>query len=255
MLSTIMAPKNLASVIVVSYQRDGNWTPLEVAPFSGEHADIEPAFSPDGDTLFFASKRPKPDREGSDWDLWRVAFRNRTWGEPEHLGDEINTPGNEFYPSVSSNGTLYFTATREDTIGKEDLYRVLVQNGKYTGVENLGEPVNSTAYEFNAFIAPDESYLIFGSQGRETNIGGGDLYISYRQDGKFAAPKLLSSKINTARLDYCPSVHHGYFYYTSEKISDANEKWTMQDMAAWYDSPGNGLGNIYRISFNEILAD
>ena len=252
MLSTITAPKNNHAVIVVSYLHDGQWTEPMVAPFSGDHPDIEPAFAPDGLSLYFASRRPKPDRDGADWDLWQVPFIAGQWGEPEHLGDVVNTEGDEYYPSVTNTQVLYWTATRSDTLGTEDLYRSKRVDGQYQQVENVGEPVNSKAYEFNAFIAPDESYLIFGAQRRPGETGGGDIYISHRKGGVFQTPQLLSEEVNTNRLDYCPSVHGDYFYFTSERLQDRTIA-TMQDMKDLYQQPGNGFGDVYRIPLREIL--
>lgn len=253
LLTTIVAPRQQAAIIAVSYKYDDIWSPLKVAPFSGEFMDIEPAFSPDGAYVYFASKRPKPDRAGEDWDLWRVAFDVPDWGEPEHLGNVVNSEGNEFYPSLTREGKLYFTATREDSLGTEDIYRALPdENGLFKSVENVGAPVNSPAFEFNAFIAPDESYLIFGAQRRPDEIGGGDLYISYREEKLFTEPLLLSAPVNTGRLDYCPTVWQDRLYFTTESQSDTLVK-NIVDMEKLYLSPGNGLGDVYWISLEEIL--
>ena len=254
LLTTIMAPKHQSAVIVISQQENGQWSPLEVAPFSGQFPDIEPAFSPDGKMLFFASRRPKPGRTGTDWDLWQVSFDEDKWGTPVNLGTAINTEGDEFYPSVTMAGTVYFTATRHDTIGKEDLYRSLLTNEGYTSVENIGSPVNSDAYEFNAFIDPEESYLIFGAQGRTGEIGGGDLYISYRVDGTFGEPRRLSSLVNTTRLDYCPTVFNNRLYFTSERMNDSDLS-SMERVRALYQNSGNGFGDIYWLEFDEILPE
>ena len=148
---------------------------------------------------------------------------------------------------------LQIPATRQDGLGKEDLYRAVATDNKYTSVENVGAPVNSPAFEFNAFIAPDESYLIFGAQGRNDEVGGGDLYISFRIDGKFEAPRLLSNQINTGRLDYCPTVFEQRLYFTSERVVDRSLSTTEQ-LAHWYESPGNGLGDIYWVDFDKILS-
>jgi len=61
-LTTVVAPKNQFSVIAMSENIDGRWSALETAPFSGEFQDIEAAFHPNGNWVYFASKRPKPDR-------------------------------------------------------------------------------------------------------------------------------------------------------------------------------------------------
>jgi hypothetical protein len=274
LLTTIVAPKNQFSVIAFSRRigaegADGSiraegsisaegsnsqqdWSPLKVAPFSGEYADIEASFHPNGRWVYFASKRPKPDREGDDWDLWRVSYSRESWGEPENLGGAVNSTGNEFYPSVTNSGTLYFTATREDSLGFEDLYLSRLDNDRYTTAENVGAPVNSAAYEFNAFIAPDESYLIFGGQRRPEETGGGDLYIAHRVNGQFDEPQLLGADINSTRLDYCPYVFGDRFYFTTEFPDDA-ELGTVEKITNWYQSPGNGLGDIYSVPLDYIL--
>lgn len=255
MLTTIMAPKNLHSLIAMSVKTNGDWSPLEVVPFSGQYPDIEPAFSPDGSYLYFASKRPVPDDEKASWDIWRVSYEqeNNSFGEPENLGAPVNSSGNEFYPSLTRDGVLYFTATQEGGLGKEDLYRATPNDtGHFSSVENVGAPVNSEAYEFNAFIDPDENYLIFGSQGRASAIGGGDLYISFNSNGDFQAPVLLPAPINTPKLDYCPTVYDGRFYFTSEQPG-TNLPKSMAGMSDWYKSPGNGLGDIYSVHLAQLL--
>ncbi len=256
-LTTIMSPKNLFAVIAMSRREAGGWSDLEVAPFSGEYQDIEAMFSPDGTMVYFASKRPKPGREGDDWDLWRVAYDGKSFGEPEHLGDAVNSRGNEFYPSVASNGNLYFTATREDGVGSEDIFLATLDgDGSYSNVTVLGDGVNTTTNEFNAFVAPDESYLVFGSQRRPDEIGGGDLYISWREDDQFGPAQLLpGAGINTSRLDYCPYVFKDRFYFTSERATaiPAGNK-SIQTIEALFTQPGNGLGDLYSLPVAEALG-
>lgn len=251
MLTSILTPRNGAAVIAISRLQDGTWSPLEVAPFSGQHMDIEPAFSPAGDRLLFASRRPKPDRDGTDWDIWQVGFSEGRWGEPQNLGPPVNTPGNEFYPSVAASGNLYFTATRDEGEGGEDIFVALPNDGRYDAVKSLGPPVNSQAFEFNAFIAADESWLLFGAQGRPGETGGGDIYISYRVNGQFGEPRLLSAPVNSARLDYCPTVFNNRLYFTSERIIDVDLS-DMTSLEQLYESPGNGLGDVYWIPFDQI---
>lgn len=257
MLTTLMLPKNQSAVIAISHQTESGWSPLEIAPFSGRHPDIEPAFSPDGKTLYFASKRPVAGKGTTDWDLWRVAYRadGNEWGDPVNLGEPVNTIGNEFYPSVTSSGRLYFTATREDTIGKEDLYVANPGPDGFVNVMNVGEPVNSEAFEFNAFIAPDESYLIFGAQRRPGEIGGGDLYISHKTASGFSEPALLPASVNTPKLDYCPTVWNDRLYFTSERsgplpVGGFNN---VEAVEGWSGSSGNGLGDIYWLPAADIL--
>ncbi|MBD3648920.1 MAG: PD40 domain-containing protein, partial [Pseudomonadales bacterium] len=80
MMTTIMWPGNHFSVIVMSEKKEGVWQDLMVAPFSGTWPDIEPMFSPDGGRLFFASKRPAPDKPEPDWDIWVTERNDQGWG-------------------------------------------------------------------------------------------------------------------------------------------------------------------------------
>ena len=65
------------------------------------------------------------------------------------------------------------------TKGKDDIFVSKWENGKYTEPVSLSDSINSDGYEFNAFIAPDESYIIFTAYQREDGFGSGDLYMSY----------------------------------------------------------------------------
>lgn len=253
LMSTVMSPANQFAAIIVA-ERDGDsWGEPRLASFSGTWSDIEPMFTPDGDRLWFASNRPKPGREGDDWDLWYVDRHGGGWGEPVNPGPPINTGGNEFYPSVAANGNVYFTAEREVGEGSEDILRAIWQGGEYVRVESLGPGVNSARFEFNAFVAPDESYVIFTAQGgREGEIGRGDLYISRQTDGAFGEAKILPEPINSTLLDYCPFVHDGTLYFTSRRYADHAPYADLDALNDALTSPGNGMGDIYRVGFDAL---
>lgn len=251
MMSTIMSPANQFAAIVVSTKRRKHWSKPKIAPFSGIFSDIEPMFTPDGSRLWFASKRPKPDRDGDDWDLWYVDRNGDRWSEPVNPGAPINTPGNEFYPSVASNGNVYFTAERESGQGREDIFRAVWDGQNFSAVDSVGAGVNTAGFEFNAFVSPDETYLIFSSQrGREDEIGGGDLYISYRAEGEFGQATILPQMVNSTALDYCPFVHDGVLYFSSRRFADAAPFESFRALEQALRDEGNGLGDIYSVSFD-----
>jgi Tol biopolymer transport system component len=202
-------PKFSYAVILYTEKTEGSWSELKTAGFSGRYSDIEPAFSPDGEKMYFASKRPlEGDTEPKDWDVWFVERDNNgEWGLPVNIGDSVNTSGNEFYPSVSREGNLYFTAQRSDSKGGEDIYFSKKTSNGFSEPVNAGDSINSKYYEFNAYVSPDEDYIIFTSYGREDDTGGGDLYISYKNsDGVWKKAENMGSEINSPKLDYCPFV-------------------------------------------------
>lgn len=257
LFSTVMAPGNHFAAIVTSRKINGHWQPPELAPFSGQYSDIEPMFAPDGKRLYFASKRPKPDRKGSDWDIWYVQrVENGQWSPPVNAGAPINTEGNEFYPSVGASGNLYFTAEREQGEGHEDIFRAVMKDGRWTRIESVGPGVNTRGNEFNAFVAADETFIIFSSQGtRDHEVGGGDLYISRRgEGGEFMPATLLPGNINSSSLEYCPFVHADRLYFTSRRVTNTPPFENYDEMTRAMTSPGNGAGNIYSVVFDAASA-
>lgn len=250
LFTTIMTPDNRFSVIMMSRKVEGKWQELEVAPFSGEYPDLEPMFDPGGQKLFFSSKRPRSERPGEDWDIWVTTKGKDGWSEPENLGPPVNSAGNEFYPSIASNGNLYFTTQREGGVGAEDIYRAVYDQGKYIACVPLGEGVNTARYEFNAFVTPDESTIIFSSQGREGELGGGDLYLSRRKEsGEFGPAELLPAGINSTSLDYCPFVWHDTLYFTSRRSREWGLIESYHQLEKEIQAPRNGLGDIYSVPF------
>ncbi len=237
-------------VIVTVRLIDGTWSEPEIAPFSGHYSDLEPFITADGDALYFISKRPlEPGGEEKDWDIWVVRPAADGWGEPENLGPPINTGGNEYYPSLTRDGTLYFTgADRADTMGGEDLYRARRSSGGFAEPENLGPAINSAGAEYNAMISPDEDYLIFGSA-REGDLGGGDMYISFRSgDGSWSDAVNMGPPVNSATLDFCPALSPDgrFLFFTSRRVtSDAPEPASYRELVDSVSGPLNGSMNLY----------
>jgi hypothetical protein len=258
--TSIVSPGNRHSTIVVSRKLpDDNWSALEVASFSGQYSDLEPALSTDGNTLYFASRRPIEGTAEKDWDIWKTTRSSGTWTTPVNLGEPINSSGDEFYPSVSRTGSLYFTASLEGGMGKEDLYRSSFESGRYQPPINLGNKINSPAYEFNGYIDPDENFLVFGSAGRSDSLGSGDLYISFRNaEGNFEDAIHLPAPINSSNLDYCPFVSRDkeYLYFTSDRDTlkmNLQANYNYLDLARQLRSFGNGSGDIYRIPLGAVI--
>jgi hypothetical protein len=256
---TLDAPKNAFRTILTSKKVNGEWTAFAIASFSGNYHDIEPAFSPDGKRLFFASKRPINNEETPQkaYDIWYVTKVHGAWKNPTRLPEIINTKKDEFYPSVANNGTIYFTATRTDTKGKEDIYKSEFKNGSYQTPVSLGTGVNTETYEYNAYISPDESFLIFGSYGRNGSLGRGDLYISFCKNEIWQEAVHLGNLVNSNQIDYCPFVSFDkkYFFFTSEKstIKPTYRQMSIEKLQKVINRGSNGTSKIYYLSFDTIL--
>jgi len=242
---------NLWTIVFSRFQK-GKWSTPEVAPWSGQYSDADPFITADGSRLFFTSRRPVPGKEKPELDLWFVKKTTTGWSEPENIGAPINSTGNEWYPTVAANGTIYFGSDREGGKGRTDIYRSRLVNGKYAEAENLGEVINTQFNEFEALIAPDESFLIFMGGGRPDSRGGFDLYISYNRNGVWTAPVNLGDKINSSGNEYSPTISPDgkYFFWTSSRgFADKPlpKPLNYQELTDKLRSPGNGLGDIYQI--------
>ncbi|MBT8182174.1 MAG: PD40 domain-containing protein [Eudoraea sp.] len=233
------------------------WGDKEILPFSGNYNDIEPFFADDGNKLFFVSNRPMGEvSTRTDYNIWYAELVNGKWNNPIALDTLVNGPDDEFYPSVSSNGNLYFTATRTDGIGREDIFVSTFSKGKYRAPMPLDSNVNTKAYEFNAFISPDEELLIFSSYGRADGLGGGDLYYSKKdKTGKWKKAENLGEVINSDKLDYCPfiDIPRNNFYFTSDRAKSPEDRIkTVPELTNEANKILNGMGNIYRINVDKL---
>ncbi len=122
MFYSIVLPANNLSLIAYLAFDGFFWSEPETAAFSGAYKDLEPAFSPDGKKLFFVSKRPVSGSvEKKDYDIWYVE-PEKGWENAINLGSPVNSDEDEYYPSIASNGNLYFTAKYNDSFGLEDIY-------------------------------------------------------------------------------------------------------------------------------------
>jgi len=261
---TVESYKKELSVIVYIKRINNKWSKPEIAPFSGNYKNLEPSFSPDGLKLFFASNRPSNDLKDKpkNMDIWYVERKslNSAWSLPINVGSQVNTEHDEFYPSVSQSGNLFFTAQRSDTKGKEDIYMSKWVENKYTRPISLSDSINSPGYEFNAYVAPDESFIIYTAYGRSDDLGGGDLYISYKtKEDKWTKAKNLGKQFNSSRIDYCPfvDIQTQILYFTSErsklKTSVLDNVKDLNKLLNYINKSENGMSKIYKISFADFL--
>ena len=249
--------------ILVSKRIDGRWTKPEVTPFTTDPqwGGIEPCISPDGQKFYFVSSRPNPaagDTVGGNFDIWVMDRLSDGWGEPYNLGAPVNTEDDEYFPSVTTDGTLYYT--RQNKVSRAaNIYRSHSTEGAFVDSEKLPEQVNSGRAQYNAFIAPDERYIIVPVFGRPDGFGRTDYYIVYRNaDDSWGEPINLGAKINTAGdREYSPYVTRDgqYFFFMSGRgvpEDEIPEKLSYQFYVDLLTRPNNGGSDIYWVNA-EIL--
>jgi len=230
---------------------DGRWTKPKLVSFSGEYEDLEPVFHPDGERLFFVSNRPlKAGEKPKDFDIWYVKREVDGWSEPINPGSPLNTSASEFYPSFTSEGTIFFCAKRENSIGGEDIFYSETKDGKFLPPKNPGDSINTKSAEYNAFISPDGSFLMYNTHGRGEGYGNGDIYIAFKNDkGEWKKPVNMGDKVNSGYFEFCPSLSPDgkYFFFTAQRMSKnmTSGLYTYKNMLEWHNQPKNGTGDIY----------
>jgi len=241
------------STVFVIIKDKGSWNKPEPLSFTSKYSDIDVSVSPDGQTLFFCSNRPISGKgePKKDHDIWFCKREANSWGKPIPLGEEINSDKEDFYPVVSKNGTLYFNSQREGE-GTNDIYMSKFIDGKYSKAEKLNKAINSEYREFDAYIEPDEKFIIFASD-RPENNGRGDLYISFKnEDGTWAAAKNMGTTINGVGPEFSPylSPDGKYLFYTRQTwtpITDIKEPLTYDYFIRAHNSYDNLSTNIWWI--------
>lgn len=147
---------------------DGTWKDVQPVPFNNtEYSVGHPSVSPDGKYLYFVSDMPGG---YGDSDIYRVSINSDgSFGEPENLGRGINTEGKEVFPSVDSDGVLYFSSNGHLGLGGLDVFYAEAQGNGFGEVTNIGSPVNSSKDDFAYKYYPDLE-IGFVSSNRSGNV-------------------------------------------------------------------------------------
>jgi hypothetical protein len=253
----LTVPPHYLYVLCESHLVDGKWQKPDVLSFSGLYRDSDPVLTPDGNTLMFASDRPRNGRDSDSFYIWSATRTASGWSEPHPLEGPVNSEGSQVFASMATNGNLYFTSDRKN--GRFDVYRSRLVNGKYQEAEDLGPTINGEGiFSLEALIDPDEKYLLIGSFGRQPSMGNSDLFISYRQDDGWSPPKNLGPVINTPAREYSPRISPDgkWLIFSSERgmqTEKRDQPFTAEEFSLRARGVFNGLGNIYRIPMDYVL--
>ena len=175
-------------LLVSTLQDDGQWGELTPVPFNNPGYSVgQAAFSPDGRTLFFVSDMPGG-QGGTD--IYRVAISpDGSFGTPENLR-QVNTQGNEMFPYMHPGGQFYFSSDGHPGLGGLDIFRADYNDGRISGLANMGTPINSPADDFAIVLMEDGQTGYFSSR-RAAGRGSDDIY---RFHYDMPEPRLALSK-------------------------------------------------------------
>lgn len=249
-LFSVVMPGN--NFVIMSMKYNGQqWSAPEVASFSGDYSEADPFITADGKYLYFVSKRPIDSLQTpkTDWDIWRMTRINGEWANPEHLDSDINSDKDDIYPTLTKDGTLYFSSGRAGG-NNRDIYYAKSKGIGFEQCLKLNDTINKY-WEGDIFISPEEDYMIFRAYG---NPNGSGLYITFNINGEWSIPQNMGEEINLTGHEFCPILDPDgkYFFFTSRHITakeKSSKKLSYQkikdEFIDSYKHPGTGRNDIY----------
>jgi len=166
---------NQCNIMYARYNETSNtWESSKLISFNSQTFRIQqPSVSTDGNTMYFSSDMPGG-YGGAD--LYKITKISDTlWSQPENLGSEINTIGNEGFPFISGDTLLVFASDGLPGLGGLDIFTSSIKDGKYAKPVNMLNPINSSADDFNLIFKISKDEGLFSSN-RIGGVGDDDIY-------------------------------------------------------------------------------
>ncbi len=196
--------------IYTSNKEGKDWsTPIKLPFCTNDFDETNPTLSSDNNRLYFSSNR---DGGFGGMDLYVSEYKQGTWSEPVNLGGTVNTSGNEVFPFIHDDGTLYFSSNGWGGVGGLDIFSTVESaDSEWSEPVNIGLPFNSPKDDFGFIlnVLGTEGYL---SSARKGGIGQDDIY-------SFALPpdKMKKPRVKTGMTAICT-----YDITTGERIAGAD---------------------------------
>lgn len=169
-------PINRSKLMVLSAQKvKKKWKNIESLPFNSDNYSCgHPAISADGNTLIFASDIPGG---FGGTDLYLCKKTGDAWGTPQNLGSAVNSEGDEQFPYLHKNGTLFFASDGLPGFGGFDIFAASPQGDRWSKAQNAGYGLNSQYDDFSLTWLPSKSAGYFSSD----RDGNDNIYMFKRQ--------------------------------------------------------------------------
>jgi outer membrane protein OmpA-like peptidoglycan-associated protein len=222
-------------------------TPVEL-PFNsdGQWNVCHPMLSIDGDRLIFAS-----DQEGGigGMDLYVSYKVGDSWAEPINLGNKINTTGNDVFPFLHADNTLYYSS---DTRGKGglDIFYAVPEGADYTSPINIGPPFNTAGDDFGLIVDLNKINGYFTSNGNG-GAGADEILSLHTNNGNLDEYLLAQGRVPKRQVDMAVNV----FDINGKSIPNADVKLVKLDQGAVIgrDSLGNPI-LLQMVEGQEVLS-
>ncbi|MDA3779128.1 MAG: OmpA family protein [Bacteroidales bacterium] len=159
----VQKKKTVGCKIYESVKNGEEWSKAEPINIANDSLVVaHPSLSDDGLTLYFVSDIPGGKGK---LDIWKITRESKDgeWSQPVNMGGNINTPGNEMFPFIHDDGTLYFSSDYHIGMGGLDIFRAENENGNVWKIENMRYPINSSYDDFGIVIEKDKERGYFSS--------------------------------------------------------------------------------------------
>ena len=210
------AQKKVATqgLAICKFGMEGMKNPLDISPerlsdvINARKLQYFAVLTADEEEMYFTAR--DGDNPQADEDILRSTKKDGLWQTPEKV-EELNTRSNEGTCTISADGrTIIFTVCENSgrqVYGSCDLFISEKQGDKWSEPKNMGNLINTTAWETQATLSADGRTLYFVST-RSGGYGKSDIWKSTRNDrGVWSAPENLGERINTSGEENSPFIH------------------------------------------------
>ena len=228
--------------IYISHFNDTTMEWSNAKPIEGkantEFHDAVLNISPDGSYILVYKNDPSETKSGDIY-ISKKNEETKKFGTPKPIdkGRNVNSSYFESSASTTSDGnTIFFVSDRTKGMGAADIYYATkIGANRWSEPVNLGDSINTELDEKCVFIHPNGKILFFTSQGHE-NMGGYDIFVSYRTNGIWSKAKNLGFPINTVKEE--------------KTFSITKDGKTAYISAEYEDSKGNS--DIYKVDLSNL---
>ncbi len=202
---------------------DGTWEKPTVLPFcDNKYMFAHPAFTTDGKTLYFSSDMPGG---FGGMDIWVVKMTDNVWGTPMNLGGNVNSAGNEIFPTLRRDDELYYSSDIIESLGGYDLLTSANRNGTWERPVHLSYPLNSSFDDFSIAWNADNKTGYFSSD----RYGSDRIFSFIEDDSKVTFNALVTGRDSKLPLGGAKIVLKNLTDGTEQMyITDGNGKFTAE---------------------------
>ncbi len=202
---------------------DGTWEKPSLVPFcESKYMYAHPCFSPDGGTMYFASDMPGGQ---GGMDIWKSKFNGDSWDTPSNLGGNINSKGDEVFPNMKDNETIYFSSDAHQTLGGLDIHSSQFSNGNWEIPKHLSYPLNTSSDDFSLIWNADGKTGLFSSD----RSGNDRIYSFVEENRTIEYVGLITGKDSMLPL--------GGVKVTIRNLTDGTETMVITDGEGKFTAP------------------